>query len=48
VPASPDLFIDTFHITPDGQSIVVSYTQPSRSLVMAEGVPDVTPVGRVR
>lgn len=48
VPASPDLVIDTFHITPDGRSIVVSYTQPSRSLVMAEGVPDVIPASRFR
>ncbi len=38
VPASPDLAIETFHITPDGQKIVVSYTQPSRSLVVADGV----------
>jgi Tol biopolymer transport system component len=41
VPASPDLFIETFHITPDGKKIVVSYTQPSRSLVVADGVPGV-------
>ena len=43
VPASPDLFIETFHLTPDGKKIVVSYTQPSRSLVVADGVPGVEP-----
>jgi serine/threonine protein kinase len=48
VPASPDLFIETFHITPDGQQIVVSYTQPSRSLIVADGVPDVAPPARPR
>ncbi len=48
VPASPDLFIETFHITPDGQKIVASYTQPSRSLVVADGVPDVAPPPRSR
>jgi eukaryotic-like serine/threonine-protein kinase len=41
VPVSPDLNIDTFHITPDGHSMVVSYTQPSRSLVVADGVSEV-------
>jgi len=48
VPASPDLFIETFHITPDGHKIVGSYTQPSRSLVVADGVPDVAPPDRPR
>ena len=48
VPASPDLFIETFHITPDGKKIVVSYTQPSRSLVVADGVPGVEPAARSR
>jgi hypothetical protein len=47
VQPSPDLFIETFHITPNGNKIVVSYTQPSRSLVVADGVPDIAaPVGR--
>jgi eukaryotic-like serine/threonine-protein kinase len=46
VPALPDLFIETFHITPDGKKIVVSYTQPSRSLVVADGVPGVEPPAR--
>jgi eukaryotic-like serine/threonine-protein kinase len=46
VPASPDLINETFHITPDGKSIVASYTQPSRSLVVADGVPGITaPIG---
>jgi serine/threonine protein kinase len=48
VPASPDLFIETFHITPDGRKIVVSYTQPSRSLVVADGVPGIEPPARLR
>jgi Tol biopolymer transport system component len=48
VPASPDLFIETFHITPDGKKIVVSYTQPSRSLVVADGVSGVEPPARLR
>jgi hypothetical protein len=46
VPASPDLITETFHITPDGKSIVVSYTQPSRSLVAVDGVPGIpAPIG---
>jgi Tol biopolymer transport system component len=48
VPASSDLFIETFHITPNGNKIVVSYTQPSRSLVVADGVPDIATPARVR
>jgi serine/threonine protein kinase len=48
IPASHDLFIETFHITPDGKKIVVSYTQPSRSLVVADGVPGVEPPARLR
>ncbi len=48
VPASPDLIIETFHITPDGQKIVASYTQPSRSLVVADGVSGVEPPVRSR
>jgi serine/threonine protein kinase len=43
VPASPDMVIDTFHITPDGRSVVVSYKQPTRSLVIADGVSEVRP-----
>jgi Tol biopolymer transport system component len=41
-PASPDLFTETFHITPDGKSIVVSYTQPARALVVVDGVAGIT------
>jgi dipeptidyl aminopeptidase/acylaminoacyl peptidase len=48
LPVSADLFIETFHTTPDGQKIVVSYTQPSRSLVVADGVRDVVPPVRLR
>jgi serine/threonine protein kinase len=44
VPAS-DQFIDSFHITPDGRTVVVGERQPTRSLVMAEGVPGITAVG---
>lgn len=46
VPASPDLITETLHITPDGKSIAASYTQPSRSLIVADGVPGITaPIG---
>ena len=48
VPASPDLVIETFHITPDGKGVVASYTQPSRSLVVADGVSEVTTAGRLK
>jgi serine/threonine protein kinase len=46
VPASPDLITETFHMTPDGKNVVASYTQPSRSLVVADGVPEATSAGR--
>ena len=39
--ASPDVNIETFHITPDGKRLVVSYEQSTRSLIVADGVPDV-------
>ncbi len=42
MPGVPDLITETFHVTPDGQRIVVSYTTPSRSLVLADGVSGVT------
>jgi serine/threonine protein kinase len=42
VPAAPDLFTETFHMTPDGKSVVASYMQPSRSLVVVDGVSEVT------
>ena len=42
MPGVPDLSTDTFHVTPDGTRVVVSYTTPSRSLVLADGVPGVT------
>ena len=48
VPASPDMIIETFHITPDGRRVVVTYQQPTRSLVIADGVPDIVPPARPR
>jgi serine/threonine protein kinase len=39
--ASPDFITDSFHITPDGKSIVAAYAQTSRSLVLADGVPGI-------
>jgi serine/threonine protein kinase len=42
VPASPDLVTETFGFGPDGKSVVASYSQPSRSLVVADGVPGIT------
>jgi eukaryotic-like serine/threonine-protein kinase len=48
LPASPDMSIDTFHITPDGRRVVVSYKQPTRSLVIADGVPEVKPPTRTK
>jgi serine/threonine protein kinase len=41
VPHSPDLAAETFHISPDGKRIVACYTQPARSLIVADGVPEV-------
>ena len=41
VPASPDFITETFEMTPEGNSIVASYVQPSRSLVLADGVPGI-------
>jgi serine/threonine protein kinase/Tol biopolymer transport system component len=47
IPAMSDFFTDTFHITPDGNSIVAAYAQPSRSLIVADGVPGITaPIGK--
>jgi WD40 repeat protein len=46
VPALPDVFTETFHISSDSKSVVASYTQPSRSLVVADGVPEVTSMPR--
>ena len=36
--ALPDFLTETFEISPDGSSVVASYTQPSRSLMLADGV----------
>ena len=38
VPASPDFITESFGMTRDGKNIVASYNQPSRSLVVADGV----------
>jgi len=45
VPASPDMTIDTFHISPDGRRLVVAYQLATWSLMVADGVADVTPPG---
>jgi Tol biopolymer transport system component len=42
VPASPDFITESFGMTRDGSSIVASYMQPSRSLILADGVPGIT------
>ena len=42
IPASPDFITETFGMTRDGRSIVASYMQPSRSLVLADGVPGIS------
>ncbi len=41
VPATPDMVMETFHISPDGHHIVVAYQEAMRSLMVAEGVADV-------
>jgi len=43
---SIELQVETFPITPDGRRLVVSYQQATRSLVTAEGVPEVKPPNR--
>jgi len=48
VPADPDMTIETFQISPDGHHLVVAYQQATRSLVVADGVPDVTPPSRTK
>lgn len=41
VPASADATISSFHVSPDGKRLVVSYAETSGSLVIADGVPNV-------
>jgi eukaryotic-like serine/threonine-protein kinase len=41
VPASADLATETFDLSPDGRHVVISYGQPTRSLMLATGVPDI-------
>jgi eukaryotic-like serine/threonine-protein kinase len=48
VPASPDMMIETFHISPDGRHLVAAYQEATRSLMVAEGVADVMPPGRAK
>ena len=48
VPASPDYAVETFQLSPDGTRAVVSYAEPIRSLVMADGVSGVEPPQRNR
>ncbi len=48
VPASPDMVIETFHISPDGRHIVAAYQEATRSLMVAEGVAGVTLPGRTK
>ena len=38
VPSSPDYAMETFELSPDGTRAVISYAEPVRSLVMADGV----------
>jgi Tol biopolymer transport system component len=42
VPASPDYITESFGMTRDVKNIVASYMQPSRSLVIADGIPGVS------
>jgi hypothetical protein len=48
VPASPDMPMETFHISPDGRRLVIAYTQATWSLMVADGVADVMPPGRAK
>ena len=42
VPASPDFITESFGMIRDGKNIVASYVQPSRSLILADGVSGIT------
>jgi serine/threonine protein kinase len=48
VPAYPDMETETFDVTPDGLRLVVAYLQNTRSLVVADGVPEVKPATRAK
>jgi len=48
VPAYPDILTETFDVTPDGRRLVVAYEQNTRSLVVADGVPEVKPATRAK
>jgi Tol biopolymer transport system component len=43
VPASADMRIETFHISPDGRRLVIAYRLETLSLMVADGVADVMP-----
>jgi eukaryotic-like serine/threonine-protein kinase len=48
VPASQDTTITHFHFSADGKHVVVSQSQSSGSLMLADGVPKVSPPVRAR
>jgi hypothetical protein len=48
VSAYPDMETETFDVTPDGRGLVVAYQQNPRSLVVADGVPEVKPATRAK
>jgi hypothetical protein len=48
VAAYPDMETETFDVTPDGRRLVVAYQQNTRSLVVADGVPEVKPATRAK
>jgi eukaryotic-like serine/threonine-protein kinase len=48
VPAYPDMETETFDVTRDGRRLVVAYQQITRSLVVADGVPEVKPATRTK
>jgi eukaryotic-like serine/threonine-protein kinase len=48
VRATSDSFMETFAISPDGKRAVVSYAEPTRSLVLATGVPGLAQSGSVK
>jgi serine/threonine protein kinase len=48
VPAYPEMETETFGVTPDGRRLVVAYQQNTRSLVVADGVPEVKPATRTK
>ena len=43
LPFDPDLAIESFGISPDGRTVIVSRSEATQSLILAEGVPGVRP-----